>query len=76
MKFGSIIKTYPILRAKDFLVIDSLIEKQTQSARLFLHTCVLPHTPTDGVAGIFSLTPMPQPGIKLTSVQMHLFEGP
>ena len=39
-------------------------------------TCVLPHTPTDGVARTFSLTPMPQLRIKLTSVQLQLFEGP
>ena len=25
---------------------------------------------------IFSLTPMPRPGIKLTSAQLHLFKGP
>ena len=47
-----------------------------QSANLFLHICVLPPTPTDGATRILSLTPMPRPVIKLTSVQMHLFEGP
>ena len=34
------------------------------------------HTPTMGVAKIFSLTPMPQLGIKLTLALLHLFEGP
>ena len=43
---------------------------------LFLHTRVLPPTPTDGVARTFSLTPMPQSRIKLTSVQLQLSEGP
>ena len=43
---------------------------------LFLRTCVLPHTPTDGVARIFFLTPMPQPVIELASVQLRIFEGP
>ena len=66
---------YPILGAKELFVIDSLIEKQTQSALLFLHTCVLPHTPTDGVARIFSLTHKMRLGIKLTLAPMHLFEG-
>ena len=47
-----------------------------QFANLFLGTCVLLHTSTDGVAKIFSLTPKPQPGIKLISCQLHLFEGP
>ena len=37
-----------------------------QSAHLYLRTCVLPHTPTDGVERIFSLTSMPQQGIKHT----------
>ena len=37
-----------------------------QSVRLFLRTWALPPTPTVGVARIISLTPMPQPGIKLT----------
>ena len=46
------------------------------SAHSFLRTCALPHTPTDGVARIFPLTPMPRPGIKLMSAQLHLFEGP
>ena len=48
-----------------------------QSAHLYLRTCVLPHTPTDGVTRTFSLTPMPQPGMELTSALLHLsFEGP
>ena len=46
------------------------------SAHLFLHTCAFPHTPTDGVARIFSLAPMPQPGIEFTLAQLHLFGGP
>ena len=46
-----------------------------QSEHLLLHTCVSPHTPTDGVARIFSLTPMQRPGIELMSIQLHLFEG-
>ena len=43
------------------------------SAHLFLHTCAFPHTPTDGVARIFSLAPMPRPGIEFTLAQLHLF---
>ena len=46
-----------------------------QSTHLFLHTCVLSHTPTDCVARIFSLTPFLRPGIKLTAVQLNPFEG-
>ena len=46
---------------------DLLLFLLAQSAHLFLHTCASPHTPTDGVARIFSLTPMPQLGIELTS---------
>ena len=42
------------------------------SAHLFLHTWASPHTPTDGVARIFSLTPMSQLGIELTSAQLYL----
>ena len=49
---------------------------QAQSARSFLHTCASPQTPTDGEAWIISLTPMQQLGIKLTSAQLHFFEGP
>ena len=48
----------------------------TQSVHLLLRTCVLSHTTTDGPASIFSLTPKPRPRIKLTSLQLHLFEGP
>ena len=41
-----------------------------------LRTCVLPHTPTDGMARIFPPTPLPKPRIKLKSVPFHLsFEG-
>ena len=43
---------------------------------LNLHTWVLPHTPSDGMARIFPLTPMLRPGIKLTLAQLHLLEGP
>ena len=35
-----------------------------------------PSYSTDGMAGIFSLTPMPQRGIELLSGQLHLLEGP
>ena len=49
----------------DFLLL-------AQSMHLYLQTCVLPHTPPYGVARIFSLTPMPWPGIKLTSALLHL----
>ena len=48
----------------------------TQSALLYLHTCVLPPTSADGVAMTFSPTPMLQPGIELTLAHLHLFEGP
>ena len=41
------------------------------SANMFL-----PHTLTDGVARIFSLTPMPRLGIELMSAHLLLFEGP
>ena len=47
-----------------------------QSARLYLHTCVWPHAPTDCVARILSPMPMPQPEIELTMSQLHLFVGP
>ena len=47
-----------------------------QSARFYLHTIVLPPTPTDDMARIFSLTPIPLPGIKFTLAQLHLLEGP
>ena len=48
----------------------------TQSAHLFLQTCVLPLTPTDCLARIFSPIPMLWPRIELTAVQLHLFEEP
>ena len=35
-----------------------------------------PHIRTDGLVRIFSLTPIPQPWIKLMSVQLHLWVGP
>ena len=47
-----------------------------QSGHLFLRTCFLPLTPKDAMARILLLTPAPQPGIKLTSVQLHLSDGP
>ena len=59
---------------RDKLVLIFLLLAQT--AHLSLRTCVLPHTLTEGVAMIFPQTPMPQPGIELTSVQFHFFEGP
>ena len=46
-----------------------------QSTHLYLHTCVSPHTPTDGVARIFPLTPILRQGIKLTWALLHLFCG-
>ena len=46
------------------------------SAHLYLRTCDSPHTPTNGVARIFPLIPMLRPGIKLSSAQLHLFDGP
>ena len=49
---------------------------QAHSAHFFLGTCASPPTPTDGVARIFPLTPMPQLGIELTSAQLQLCEGP
>ena len=33
------------------------------------------NTPTDGVARIFFLSPMPRQGIKLMSALLHIFEG-
>ena len=33
--------------------------------------CVLPHTPTDCMAKIFSLSPIPRPGIKLTTALLR-----
>ena len=48
----------------------------SQISVLISAKCVVPHTPTDGMDLIFSLTPMLQPGIELTSVQLHLFERP
>ena len=63
-------------------ILQQTIEKQkrkvrfflqlAQSRLLFLRTCVSPHITTDGVARIFSLTPMLRPGIELTSVQLDL----
>ena len=47
-----------------------------QSANLFLCTSASPHTPTDGMARIFILTPMLKLGLELRSVQLHLFVGP
>ena len=44
-----------------------------RTAHLYLRLCVLPHTPTEGAAKIFSLIPMLQPGIKLTSAHVDLF---
>ena len=35
-----------------------IILLQAKSVHLYLHTYVLPPTPTDGMARIFSLTPM------------------
>ena len=46
-----------------------------QFAHLYLHTCVLPRIPTDGVARIFFLAPMLPPGIEPTLALWHLFEG-
>ena len=59
---------------RDKLVLIFLLLAQT--AHLSLRTCVLPHTPTEGVAMIFHLTPMLWPGIELKSVQFYFFEGP
>ena len=42
----------------------------------YLHVCILPPTPTDGVTWIFSLTLIPRPGIELILAPLHLFEGP
>ena len=50
-----------------------IILLQAKSVHLYLHTYVLPPTPTDGMARIFSLTPMQWPGIELTLFQLHLF---
>ena len=47
-----------------------------RSARLYLCTCALPTTPTDGIARIYSLNPMPRLGMELTSAPLDLFEGP
>ena len=47
-----------------------------QSARLYLGTCVTLHVPTNGMAWIFSLTPMPRTGIQLMSAQLYFFGGP
>ena len=46
--------------AKKFLLL-------ALSACLFLHSCVLPHNPTDGVARNFSPTPLLRSGIKLAA---------
>ena len=56
--------------------VSNIYQLLAQSTHLFMHTCVLPHTSTDGVARIFSLTHMPRTGIKLMSVQLHLFQEP
>ena len=43
---------------------------------LFLHACVLPPTPTDGVARIyFALTPVPQLGIEPRQLSCTTFAG-
>ena len=47
-----------------------------QSACSYLRKCVVPHTPTNGMSTIFSLTRMPQPRIELIIVQFHLLGGP
>ena len=56
--------------------VSNIYQLLAQSAHLFKRTCVLPHFSTDGVARIFSLTHMPRTGIKLMSVQLHLFQKP
>ena len=45
-----------------------------QAARFFSVYVGFTSQPTDGVERIFSLTPMPQPGIKLMLAQLHLLE--
>ena len=47
-----------------------------QSGHLFLHTCVLPPTPTDSVSSIFSLILILRLRINLTSVPLFLFVAP
>ena len=42
----------------NLIIITSLL-LLGQSASIFMHTCALPHTPTDGVARILFLTPVP-----------------
>ena len=41
-----------------------------------MHTCVSPHTPTDSMARIISLTPKLWPGLELKSAQLHIYEVP
>ena len=47
----------PVLQVK--IMLNQCFLLLAQSTCLFLHTCVLPPTPTDGMAINFSLIPMP-----------------
>ena len=61
------LKKEPVKPASRILIFLLL----AQSVHLFLMRCVTPHIPTDGVARIFSLTPMLEPGIEFSCTSLR-----
>ena len=56
-------------------IIDFLLATSPMGC-LYLHTCVLPVTPTDAMARIFFPNSYLRQGMELTLALLHLFEEP